>query len=576
MTEMRRSTLRLYGPFIAVVLAQALFVVALPSTAPDRATLNVGAGGSTPQGGNSQKPGGAGSTASSAGAGSSGAGASSSGAVGSKNGDATNAADGATGSAGGTGPAPGDASHCAGPYQFDVLLGHGPPCQPVFAGDNGGATHLGVTADSVKVVYFSPMQNEQANQILGVKGLAVTSDQQDAAIAAYQDFINAHYELYGRKLVIKHVTTNCPASPPDYDKCTAAAQKVVDEEHPFAVIWPTPTYADVFSTWANAGVISIGGFGFDRSYYTDFRPFRYDLQMDGTQSADFIAEYYCKKLVGKPPDHAGAVIHPSIGSRNTPGLVRRLAVVSPEIRANTLTSQRLIDEVKACGGDVVDRPFTYSSDITTATTQTESTIASLIQNRVTTIVCMCDVVAPIFFTKGLTSQQYFPEHVLPGMGLLDYDIAAQLYDQQQWTHAFGPSQLGIPTGLDDSDPGRVWRAQGNSGHPCGNNGCQLEWGYLQLAAEGIQQAGPTLNPLTFEQGLLYNTAPVGGAGHVPLYRWGPDDYTGVDDIKEVYWNPTATSAVDGSTGAYIAVGGDTRYQRGQLSAGLDPSIPVNP
>jgi hypothetical protein len=34
--------------------------------------------------------------------------------------------------------------------------------------------------------------------------------------------------------------------------------------------------------------------------------------------------------------------------------------------------------------------------------------------------------------------------------------------------------------------------------------------------------------------------------------------------------------VDGSTGAYVAVGGEQRYQLGQLTAGLDPSIPVNP
>jgi hypothetical protein len=558
--------LRLYGPFLAVVLVQALFVVALPSTARDRPALRLGAESATSPSGDGAFSGSESAGAGGPGGGSTTAGGSPTGGAGAR----------VTSNVGGGHLPPGDVTHCAGPYQFDVLLWHGPPCQPVFGGDNGGATYPGATADTVKVVYFSPMQNEQANQVLGVRGLAVSVAEQDAAIAAYQDFINTHYELYGRKLVIKHVVADCPASPPDYDKCTAAAQKVVDQEHPFAVIWPTPTYADVFSTWANAGVISIGGFAFDRRYYTDFRPFRYDLQMDGTKSADFIAEYYCKKLVGKAPDHGGAVIHPSIGGRTTPGLVRRLAVVSPEIRANTLTAQRVIDKVKSCGGDVVDKPFTYSSDITTATTQTESTIASLIQSRVTTIVCMCDVVAPIFFTKGLTSQQYYPEHVLPGLGLLDYDIAAQLYDQQQWTHAFGPSQLGRPTSLDDTDPGRVWRAQGKAGHPCGNNGCQLEWGYIQLAAEGIQQAGPNLNPLRFEQGLLSKTPPVGGAGRVPLYKWAADDYTGVDDIKEVYWDPTATSAVDGSTGAYVAVGGDKRYQLGQLTAGLDPSIPVHP
>jgi hypothetical protein len=558
----------LYGPFLALAAVQALFIVAAPSKAPDKQQLSAGSGafksGSAAANG-FNSTGAAGSTDVASGPG--GAGGSAGGGAGGPGG----------GSGGGgattTGAAPGDTSHCVGDFQFDVLLTHGPPCQPAFGGDNGGATYQGVDASTIKIIYFESTPNEQVNAILGAKGLATSAAEEDAAIGAYQEFINSHYELWGRHIEIKKIIGDCPTTPPDYDKCFAAAQKVVDE-HPFAVIWVTSLYADVFTIWANAGIVTIGGSAFDQSYYNDFRPFRYDVAMDGTQSADFISEYYCKKLVGKHPDHAGQVIHATIGTRDS--VTRKLGIVVPEIRANTLTAQRVIDAVRQCGGPdaAVAQPFTYKSDINSATTQTEATVAALAQNKVTTIVCMCDPIAPVFLTQGLSSQRYFPEHVLPGLGLLDYDLLGQLYDPQQWQHVFGPSQLPRPTTLDDSDPGRVWRAAGHSGHPCGNNGCGLPWAYIGWTALALQQTGPTLNPLTFEQGVLGNLPPIGGSGLSALLKFGPGDYTGVSDIKEVYWDPTATTPTDGSNGAYIPVGGDKRYQLGELGTTLD-GIPIH-
>jgi hypothetical protein len=561
---MRRSTLRLYAPFIALALVQALIIAVAPSRAPNKTQVAAGANGfhgGSASGGANAGPAVNANPAAAAGSTASGAGGAAADAAG--GGDAQGAAAGA-----------GDTSHCAGQYQFDVLLEHGPPCQPKFAGDNGGATSQGVSGDTIKIIYFESQPNEQVNTILGAKGLATTSDQEDAAIKAFTDFINSHYELWGRKISIEKVVGDCPTTPPDYDKCLAAAQEVVKKQ-PFAVIWVTSLYADVFDVWANAGIISIGGSAFDKSYYNDRRPYRYDVGMDGSQSADFIADYACKKLVGRHPDHAGTVIHATIGTRDS--VTRKIGIISPEIPADTATAQRAIDEIRACGGGdaAVDHPFTYKSDINSATTQTEATVAALIQNKVTTIVCMCDPIAPVFLTQGLSSQRYFPEHVLPGLGLLDYDLLGQLYDPQQWQHAFGPSQLANPTTLDNSDPGRVWQAMGQAGHPCGNNGCGLPWAYLGFTAEALQQTGPNLNPLTFEQGVLANTPPSGGSGLLYLMNFGPGDYTGVGDEREVYWDPTATTPIDGSKGAYVPVGGDQRYQLGQFGTTLD-GIPVRP
>ena len=188
--------------------------------------------------------------------------------------------------------------------------------QAAFAGNNGGATYQGVTDKEIKIVYFSSEPNEQVDAILATQGLAVDEEDHMDAVNQYVKFINENYELYGRKIVIKRIVGDCPTTPPDYDKCNAAAQQVVKEK-PFAVIWATSLYATVYDIWARAGIPSFGGSTFDVGFYTRNRPFRYDLGMDGTKAADHIAEYYCKKLAGKSADHAGSTIHPTIGGRNT-------------------------------------------------------------------------------------------------------------------------------------------------------------------------------------------------------------------------------------------------------------------
>src|SRR5882762_8957555 len=116
---MRRSTLRLYGPFLALALVQALFIVASPSKAPDRTALSAGGLGGTRAGAG---PSGFTSAATAA-TGTGDAGATGAGGGGAGGGGAGgNSEGGVTSNVGGGGLAAGDTSHCAGPYQFDLLL----------------------------------------------------------------------------------------------------------------------------------------------------------------------------------------------------------------------------------------------------------------------------------------------------------------------------------------------------------------------------------------------------------------------------------------------------------------------
>ncbi len=173
----------------------------------------------------------------------------------------------------------------------------------------------------------------------------------------------------------------------------------------------------------------------------------------------------------------------------------------------------------------------------------------------------------------MSANTYYPEFMLPGLGLLDYDLLGRLYDKRQMDHAFGPSNLAVLTSLDDTDQARVWRAMGRKGHPCGDNGCGIQWAYFNLMGMALQMAGPDLNPLTFERGLLRDMPDLYGGVETTYVAFGPGDYTGYEDAKEVYWDANARSKVDGEAGAFVPLNGGKRYRLGQWGSGL-AGIPV--
>lgn len=475
----------------------------------------------------------------------------------------------------GGGALAGDTSHCKGGRQTDVIY-NAPPCRPKFVGDNGGATYRGVTSKEILIVDFQCEPNEQVNAILATQGLGATEEELKAMEDAAVKFINERYELYGRKIVVKRVIGDCPLTPPDPAKSRQAATEVA-KMNPFLVIH----YAagpETHDVWARNGIISLGGPNQDESFYNGRRPYRWDVFPDGTEGADEIAEYYCKKMAAGTATNAGVVIYPDIGGRTTP---RKLGVIIPDNGngASTPNAARVKSIVEECSGKEVP-VFTYQSDINRAEEQTRVIVAGLISAKVTTVVCMCDAITPVFFTGGMTQNSYFPEHLMPAANLLDYDVVGRLYDPAQWAHAFGPSQLATPIPFEQSDAAKIWRAAGNDGQPC--TGCNLITAYWTMTGAMLQEAGPTLNPLTVERGIVGSRYSRGGwvetKGNpgLVLVRFGPEDYNAVSDFREVYWDAAATSKIDGKQGAYVDMNGGRRYEPGQnqLPGGLN--IPVKP
>jgi len=561
----RKSAVRLYAPFIALALIQALFITFAPSRAPGASKVAVGPG--TLNG-----P----LTTDNAGVGPTGA---------TTNSTFTTTPSGAvvaSGSAaaqkaqlqkeantffapGGPTNAVGDRSHCSKDGRQTALVYSSPPCVPKWptGADNGGATAPGVTKDAIKVVLFNLAANSEVNAILQTQGLAEDDATRQAFNNAAVAFIQKHYEFYGRKIQwIDYVAQNCPTTPPNPTTCDSDVKKVIDM-HPFAIVAITGLYSNIFDEFAHAGILTFGGEWFEDTYFTKRAPYRYDALMDGTTAIKLIADYYCTKMAGKTANHAGVVIHQSIGSRDT--TKRKLGITTPDDPANVAAAKELQALVTQCDGQQPPL-FTYASDITRADEQSSSTTTGLIHEKVTTVVCLCDPIAPAFGTKYFTKQQYFPELLMSGEGFTDYDKVGRLYDQAQMAHAFGPSELAEPVALGSSEAGIVWHDTGNTGDPC--QSCNLNWAYVDLVGQFFQMAGPNLNIQSVQTaigGQHYTRGGWDATGHNPsitLEQFGPGDFTALSDVREAYWSNTQPSNVDGNAGAYISVNGGQRYAPG--------------
>jgi hypothetical protein len=550
------SPLRTYAPFWLLVAAQLLVVLVAPSMpASQPGALGAGPLGSQSQGA-ATVPGGGGTVGGPGGLGPGGPGSGTpGGATAGGQGGAFTASGGA---GGGQSTGPGGSAKAGGKHCITGLLEH-PPCVPGWSGGaNGGATSQGVTAKTVRVVMYRNGENEAVNAILRSTGTYISPENEKRMVEVVENWVNDHYQLYGRKIDFIHVHGRCNPAPPDDSCFRSDADSIVAKYHPFAVFWDNDTNEAAFhDELARKGVISWGGWGFTDSFNNNLRPYHYELFMGGDTQAMITGEWWCRRMANRKARYAG--------DADLRMKTRKVAVIYPDTAVTTPSARRLESIINRCApGSVFDSP--YSSDTSTAASQSSTQTTKQKSAGVTSALWFSDPIAPAYGTKAQASQDYHPEQVLAGSGLLDYDALAQTYEESEWKHAFGPSDLAKNTSVNEQDAGRIWRAEHQSGSPDPNS--NLLTSYALTVAGGIQAAGPKLTPLTYEYGML--TTP----GYDQWSRWhdprliyikfGRGDYTGVSDIREVFYDPNKVSQTNGRRGAYVALNGGRRYQPGQV------------
>ncbi|HEX2851516.1 MAG TPA: hypothetical protein VHN98_13225, partial [Acidimicrobiales bacterium] len=487
---------------------------------------------------------------------------------------------------------PPDMSHCdATGHQIGPTY-YMPLCQPVWkGGDNGGATMDGVTGTEVRYLVYQQQGDAQVNAILATQGLAANQSDICKARDAFNKEINKRFEFYGRKLVpidgpgshkgstsagndcgFPFFLGQCQLSPPD-PACARQEADIIAQMKPAIVYGGS---GDTFyNELAKRGIIDIGGSEYPINYYSDTPGFRYDVFMDGTASMKMLSEYYCKKLAGKPVKWAGPDVVGAVPPK------RKVAVIYPQNYGDPVFTQSaniFIDAISGgmCGSkDDGVKGYPYESDINKAQQQSTAIVTSMQNDKVTTVVCFCDPIAPVFMTKTMASQNYHPEQLMVGTGLIDYDVLGRLYEPTVWKYAFGLSHLQVPLAFDQSDATKAWRDAGNTGTPDTTE--NLAWAYFSLIGNMVQNAGPRLTPETIRDG-MFNAPMRGGWAetkgdpHYPGIKFkSPGDFTGIDDAREVYWCPARISEIDGNPGSYAFVDNGHRYGLGEWPSG-DPKV----
>ena len=584
-----------YAPLVAVLAVQAMLVLGAPTTTTTGTSAN-GVGNSGVTGTN-----GAGTSAN----------GSVTGAPGSVGSGGSTVVGGGSGGGGTTGGAPGtggtgsavnvsgpkDMSHCDRSGKQLGVIYMMPPCQPVWhGGNNGGATMHGVTGTTIKYVYFEPQGNAEVNAILARENLAASAEQRCEAIQAFHNELNKRFEFYGRKLVsmdgpssskndgstqqsnchFPYFQSQCTLTPPDYP-CYRAEADTITKMGPVIVLDQTGlTPLDYRLAQNHITVITITAA--PESYFEKLAPYYYSAY-NGTQQADLFAEYWCKKLAGKRVQYAGTAPGDAgdfDSNPATPPDYRKLGIsyiLNPGDPTFEISAKYLAGLVSGgrCGhkGDAITS--SYASDITRAQDQTNTYIATMKQNHITDTTCFCDPIAPVFASNGEDQQNYHPEQVGIGYGLLDYDVLAQLYNQNVWRNTLGLSDLGNPVPFSDSDAVKAWHDVGNSGEPDGTENLALAF-YVYMGIM-LQQAGPTLNPTTMHNGLM-SLKPMGGDPFHPAFGFTKSHpYSSMMDIREVYWCPTRKSPINGQNGSYVPLLNGNRIQLGQFSNSLDGVFP---
>jgi len=580
-----------YAPLVAVLAVQAMLVLGAPTGST---TISSAAGAGS-------GPGGLNTNTNSAGVVPGGPNAPG-GVTGQVGGGGGVAGGGASGSGGGATTASGpianvstDRSRCDKNGREIGVTTYMPACVPVFKGNNGGATMPGVTGNQIKIVYVVAQANAEVNAILQSENLAATQEQICEGIQAWVGYLNKRYDFYGRKIVsldgpasnnnngsaqqskchFPYFQSQCSLTPPD-EKCYRAEADTIARMHP-AMAFFTGDGAMVYRLAQDHIVTATGNLAPD-AYYKQLAPYMYGLT-NGSVQAHLFAEYWCKKLAGKPVQYGGVApgdVQDPDSTPATPPPIRKLGIsyyLNPADQTAQVDAQELLGLVTGgmCGKKGDAFTISYTSDITTAQQQTNSYIAAMKKAGATSSTCFCDPIAPVFSSKGEEEQNFHPENVGSGSGLLDYDVLAQLYDQDVWRHTFGLSNIGNSLPFSESDAVKAWHDVGNSGEPDKTE--NLPFTYFQFMGFLLMAAGPDLTPANIAAGVLKEPY-VGGNQYYSGWKFTPaHPYSAEVDVREVYYCPTENSPINNQPGRYDPLLGGKRIQQGQFTSSLDGVFP---
>ncbi len=536
-----------YGPLAALLVAFVLMAMLVPTKAPQqdvvhetqRVTGGTGAGtGTNGTAGTSGST--TGGSAAAGGAGAAG-GAKASGAAASST-------------------AAGHSSACAG--QQVAGDPYSPPCIS-FSGDNGGGTSAGVSSSQINVTYRITSDSESFQQTLASLGganIVDTTADIERTITALAQYFNTHFQFYGRKLNIEYfngqgsITNELLGSgqqQADADAVTSAQQL-----HAFAELnGASEPYGVALS---QQHVVNFGVPYLSAAFMGQYAPYMWSLDTESNDVVSATQELNLKSMAAGNADYAGGSLQ---------GKPRKVAIIAPSDPWYQTAAQSAVQEAAAAGHPVADN-IQYQLNLSTLSSQAATVISQLQNDGITTVFCGCDPVFPVYLTSRAAEQGYTPEWVVAGVALTDQDIVGQLFQQSEWSHAFGVSFNGPTLPKQQTFGYAAYKQVSPNSEPA--NAVDLIYAQMYEMAIGIQMAGPNLTPQSFESGMRAYPGSQAGAPNALYGTWGfpAGHFTPQEDWTFIYWNPNLTSPYNDKQGAYVF--SKTRTKIGSYGGGPLP------
>lgn len=435
-----------------------------------------------------------------------------------------------------------------------------PECYAPFTGDNDGATATGVTADTIKLVVYLPQENDPILSFIYKQvGNTDSPTQLFESYQGYNELLATYYETYGRKIEL--IRYDATGNIQDEVAATSDAETIARDIQPFAVLGG-PNLTEAFADTLAANKITCVSCtpGQPNQWYIDRAPYVWDIQKNTEQNLQMVAEYIGKRVAGRPAEYGGDDVN---GKERKLGLVALSTTPqSEELR------QGFLDDLEEQYDTEIAEVATYTDPVALAG-QAGEMMAKMKAEGITTVIFYGDPLAPQTLTKNATEQGFFPEWVMTGSALVDTTIFARTYDQTQWAHAFGPSNLFARSSSDLSGPTFLYNWFFGQDPPAEQVALLLP--NLQFFYSSFQGIGPQLTQEAVQEA-FFRAPIVDSTVLSPQLSWGnrdiwpATDYAGIDDQTEIFWDPTATGTDElgkEGTGMWAYVNGGERYLPGQ-------------
>ena len=440
-----------------------------------------------------------------------------------------------------------------------------PECFAPFTGDNGGATAPGVTGDTINIVYY---EGQETDPIIAYITDAIkvddTNGDQFATMKELIRYYQTYFELYGRNVNL--ITFEGTGNALDDVAARADAAQIALQYKPFAVFGGPALTSAFADELAAHQVVCIGCTpGQPATFYDDRDPYVWGLDGSPLQKQQHVVEFLTKQIIGKNASHGGDAV------KDQP---RKLGLLYLE---NSGAAKDLADSFAAdmqTAGSPFAEVVAYQLDPSTIQATATQVITKMKAAGVTTVVFNGDPVAPRDFTREATAQEYFPEWVVAASTLVDVSAFARTYDQGQWKHAFGVTQLAARTPTDQIGPFFIYKWFTGVDPPAdGTIGVIQPNPALFFAV--VQAVGPNLTPDTFRNAAfalpgtsdgLAISQPFLSYGDKGYWAANKTDHSGVDDATAIWWDPSATGPDEirkDGVGMYQFVDGGQRYLPGE-------------